>query len=193
MVHKDQKYINGLLNNDSQIIDEIYKKFSQKIIAFVCKNHGNESDAKDLIQDVILIIYDQAKTKGLQLSCPFEAYFFLICKRKWFNILKKKSKNRVTEEPLSGFIAENLEETADQTMIFEQKTTLFQEVFEKLGNACKELLKLTFTIKSMDEVAKKLGVSYGYARKKKSLCIGQLTKWVQESKVYNDLKNNQIF
>jgi RNA polymerase sigma factor (sigma-70 family) len=190
MIHKDQKYINGLLNNDSRIIDEIYKKFTKKIIAFVCKNNGNESDAKDLIQDVILLIYDQAKTKGLQLSCPFDAYFFLICKRKWFTILKKKSRNRVTEEPLTGFIAENLEEAADQTMLFEEKTALFQEVFEKLGDACKKLLKLTLTIKSMDEVAKKLGVSYGYARKKKSLCMGQLTKWVQESNVFDHLKKH---
>ncbi len=189
MIHADQKYIEALLQNNNLLVGEIYSKFSPKVIAFVCKNNGSEEEAQDLIQEVLMIIYDQAKTKGLQLTCPFDAYFFLICKRKWFNKLQKKSKNRVTQEPVTGFIAENIEEQVEETALFEQKNKLFETVFEKLGNACKELLKLTFTIKSMEEVAKKLGVSYGYARKKKSLCIAQLTKMVRESSVYNQLKN----
>jgi hypothetical protein len=39
----------------------------------------------------------------------------------------------------------------------------------------------------MEDVAKSLGVTYAYARKKKSLCIGQLTKLVQESPKFNQL------
>lgn len=190
MVHTDQKYIEALLKNNNLLIGEIYNRFAPKVVSFVCKNNGTEAEARDLIQDVLLIIYDQAKTKGLQLSCPFDAYFFLICKRKWFTLLQKKSKSRVTQEPISGFIAENIEDQVEETVLFDERNELFQQVFKNLGNACKELLKLTFTIKSMEEVAKILGVSYGYARKKKSLCIAQLTKRVQETSIYSRLKNH---
>ena len=62
-------------------------------------------------------------------------------------------------------------------------------MFQKLGNACKELLTATFKIKSMEEVAASLGVTYAYARKKKSLCIGKLTELVQESPKFNQLNN----
>ncbi len=189
MTHADQKYIEALLHNNHLLINEIYSRFAPKVVSFVCKNNGSEPEARDLIQEVLLIIYDQAKTKNLQLTCPFDAYFFLICKRKWYSILQKKYRNRVTEEPVTGFIAESVEEQVEETALFEEKNKLFETVFEKLGNACKELLKLTFSISSMEEVAKKLGVSYGYARKKKSLCIAQLTKWVRESSAYNQLKN----
>jgi adenine/guanine phosphoribosyltransferase-like PRPP-binding protein len=41
----------------------------------------------------------------------------------------------------------------------------------------------------MEEVAKVLGVTYGYVRKKKSLCMGQLTKLVQASNAYKNLKD----
>ena len=61
-------------------------------------------------------------------------------------------------------------------------------MFQKLGQACKDLLTATFKIKSMEKVAESLGVTYAYARKKKSLCIGKLTKMVQESPRYKNLK-----
>mgnify|MGYP006150146281 CR=1 FL=1 len=73
---------------------------------------------------------------------------------------------------------------------FEEKQQLFDTMFQKLGDKCQELLKLSFTIKSMEEVAEKLNVTYGYVRKKKSLCVGQLTQWIQEAKNFNSLKNN---
>ena len=62
-------------------------------------------------------------------------------------------------------------------------------MLEKMGDACRKLIKLSFSIKSMEEVARKMDVSYAYARKKKSLCVGKLTKMVQESAQYQTLKN----
>ncbi|MHA7055910.1 RNA polymerase sigma factor [Aquimarina sp. M1] len=188
-VHADQKYIEALLKNDSILLKEIYKKFAPKVVGYVKKNSGDESNAQDIIQETLITIYKQAKEKELILTCPFDAYFFLLCKRKWLNQLKKNTTKEVTinEEVVS--INDESERYADETLIFEAKNKLFAEVFEQLGNACKELLKASFTIKSMEEVASKLGQSYGYVRKKKSLCIGQLTKMVQNSPKYNQIRN----
>ena len=68
MTHSDQKYVDALLHNNHLLISEIYTRFTPKVISFVKKNSGNETEARDLIQEVLLIIYDQAKTKNLQLS-----------------------------------------------------------------------------------------------------------------------------
>ena len=73
------------------------------------------------------------------------------------------------------------------TQQINRKQNLFNQMFDQLGKACKDLLNATFKIKSMEEVAASLNVSYAYARKKKSLCIGQLTKMVQESPTFNQL------
>ena len=62
-------------------------------------------------------------------------------------------------------------------------------MFQKLGDACKELLKATFKIKSIEDVASHLNLSYAYARKKKSLCMGQLTKLVKASPKFNQLNS----
>ncbi|WP_397363756.1 RNA polymerase sigma factor [Olleya sp. R77988] len=186
-IHEDQKYVDGLVANNSFIIQAIYDKFVPKVVNYIKQNSGDADQAQDIIQETIITIYNQGSQKKLQLTCPFDAYFFLLCKRKWLNELKKSNKKEVTinEEVLSK--DDDAQELSFETSLFEGKQALFNEMFQKLGNACKELLKATFKIKSMEEVAASLNVSYAYARKKKSLCIGQLTKLVQESPTFNQL------
>jgi RNA polymerase sigma factor (sigma-70 family) len=186
-LHEDQKYIDGLAANNTFIIKAIYDKFAPKVINYVKQNSGDAHDAQDVIQETIITIFNQAKQKKLELTCPFDAYFFLLCKRKWLNQLKKRKGNEVTinDDVLSK--DDDAQVLSFETSIFEDKEALFNEMFQQLGDACKDLLKATFKIKSMEEVAKNLNITYAYARKKKSLCIGQLTKLVQASPKFNQL------
>ncbi|BDU24374.1 MULTISPECIES: sigma-70 family RNA polymerase sigma factor [unclassified Flavobacterium] len=188
-IHPDQKYIDGLAANDSVVIEMIYKKFAPKVVLFITNNSGDKDQAQDVIQEIMILLFNQAKANALQLTCPFDAYFFLLCKRRWLNELKKSSNKGVTilEDVLS--INESAHDLIAQTEEFDEKQKLFDTMFQKLGEKCQEVLKLSFTLKSMEEVAEKLNVTYGYVRKKKSLCVGQLTQWIQEAKNFNSLKN----
>jgi RNA polymerase sigma factor (sigma-70 family) len=188
-VHSDQMYIEGLANNDSAIIHVIYKKFVPKVVHYIKNNSGDEDKAQDVVQEVLILLFNQAKAQQLKLSCPFDAYFFLLCKRKWLNELKKYSNKRVTIKDDLVSISESVNELVLQTEHFDEKQQLYDMMFQKLGDKCQELLKLSFTLPSMEEVAQKLAVTYGYVRKKKSLCIGQLTQWIQETNRFKSIKN----
>lgn len=187
-LHPDQLYIEGLLQNNSAIINIIYKKFAPKVKNYIRTNSGDDDEAQDVIQEVLITIYNQAKTNRLQLTCPFDAYFFLLCKRRWLNELKKSSNKEVTLQDENVSIEESVQEMTFQTEVFDDKQSLFDEMFQKLGEKCQELLKLSFVTKTMEEVAEKLNVTYGYVRKKKSLCTGQLTEMIQQSTRYKSLK-----
>ena len=187
-IHSDQIYLEGLANNDSAIIQSIYKKFVPKVVSFIRNNSGDEDQAQDVIQEVMILLFNQAKANKLQLTCPFDAYFFLLCKRKWLNELKKVANKGVTIDDDVTSTNEPTEELLAQTEVFEEKQQLFDLMFQKLGDKCQQVLKLSFTLKSMEEVAEKLQVTYGYARKKKSLCTGQLTQWIQEHSLFKSLK-----
>lgn len=188
-LHEDQVYIDGLAENNSAIIDSIYKKFVPKVIYYIKSNSGDYDKAQDVIQEVLVTIYDQAKTKGLQLTCPFDAYFFLLCKRRWINELKKTSNKQVTKLDENVYKDDVTINMVNESEIFETKNQLFELMFQKLGEKCQEILKTSFTTKSMEEVAEMLQITYAYARKKKSLCTGELTKMIQESNQYKLLKN----
>ncbi|MCW2118209.1 RNA polymerase sigma factor [Flavobacterium sp. 7A] len=186
--HPDQMYIEGLASNNSAVIESIYKKFVPKVIHYIQNNSGDHDQAQDVVQEVLILLFDQAKAEKLTLTCPFDAYFFLLCKRKWLNELKKNSNKGVTIADDYGSSNEDSEGLVTQTEEFEEKQQLFDAMFKKLGEKCQEVLKLSFVLKSMEEVAEKLQVTYGYVRKKKSLCTGQLTKWIQDSSQYQSLK-----
>lgn len=179
--HSDQLYIDGLVQNNSAVIQLIYKKFVPKVKNYIRTNSGDDDEAQDVIQEVLITIYNQAKNKGLQLTCPFDAYFFLLCKRRWLNELKKSSNKEVTLKDDNVSIDESVQEMTFQTEVFDEKQSLFDEMFQKLGEKCREVLQLSFVTKTMEEVAEKLNVTYGYVRKKKSLCTGQLTEMIQQS------------
>lgn len=187
--HPDQKYIVALLENDSRLIAELYQKFAPKVIGYVCQNSGNETEARDIIQETLITLHDQAKTKNLQLTCPFDAYFFLICKRKWLNVLKKRGHKRVTiqEERLS--ISDDADQLAEENRVFEKQQALYKQMFSKMGDSCKKIINFGFSSMSMKQVADKLDISYAYARKKKSVCLAKLTELIKSSPKFKSLKN----
>jgi RNA polymerase sigma factor (sigma-70 family) len=187
--HKDQKYIKALLQNDSKLLGEIYQKFSPKIIRYITQNNGDFDTAQDVIQETLVTIYHQAKEKNLTLTVPFDAYFFLLCKRRWLNELKKRGKTQVTNIEEWVSIGEDTFRLADETELHESRMSLFISKLTELNKSCQELLEKAFAIKSMQKVADLLGVTYAYARKKKSQCIGKLTELVRDSPAYQQLKN----
>lgn len=184
--HADQKYVDALLNNDRAVLAEIYKKFSTKVIAYIQKNNGGTEDARDVIQETLITIYQQAREKKLMLTCPFDAYFFLLCKRKWLNKLKVKKGVTINEE--ATFIADESTDMVLETELFESKSRLFEAKLKELSDKCQEVLGWSFKLPSMEEVAAKLNVTYGYVRKKKSLCLGHLTELIRQSAEYKKLK-----
>jgi RNA polymerase sigma factor (sigma-70 family) len=186
MPHEDQRYVEAIRENNSTVIREIYKKFSGKVISYVQKNSGDSDEARDIIQETLITIFQQAHNDKLVLTCPFDAYFFLLSKRKWLNKLKQKKGVTIDDVALS--IQDDSLQAVIETETEELKNSLYELKFKELGGKCQELLKLSFKLSSMEEVAIKLNTTYAYIRKKKSLCLGTLTELIQQSPEYKKLK-----
>ena len=188
--HPDTIYIKALAENDTFIINRIYKQFSPKIIAFVKKNSGNETEAQDLFQDALIAIFHKAVDKDFKLTCPFDAYLFMVCRNKWFNILRSKGKKRVTLVEPNTFNNDKQTETlSNETVIEDEKQKLFDKKLLEISPKCQEVLKLSWAGNAMDKVAELLNVSYGYARKKKSECMKKLSSLIQNSSEYQKIKS----
>lgn len=190
MPHPDQKYIDALLNNDTVLVEELYKRFSDKIKWMVLKNNGNETDAADIFQDALLSIYHKAKTRDFVLTCPLDAFLYLVCKNKWMNELSKRKSHKVTITDTAGYntIGEDTFRLAEDCRLREARIDLLKEKLSQLGESCRQLLQLSWGGKSMEEVAAILNVTYGYARKKKSECMGKLVELVKQASGFSSLK-----
>ena len=185
-IHADQRYLLGLIENSGQVVKEIYERYAGKVKHYIMQNSGSEDDAADIFQEALIDIYQQARNKNLQLTCPFEAFLLLVCKRKWLNKLKKRGLFRVTSDPegLSN-IGEDVFALAEQLQQQDERAGLFMTMFEKLGEKCREVIRWCLSGKPQEEVATALGVTYGYLRKKKSECMADLIKSIRSHQQNN--------
>src|SRR5882757_7097092 len=181
VTHADQRYLIGLLHNDNQVVEEIYRKFTPSIKNYILHNQGSEADAADIFQESLVDLYNQAKYKGLQLTCPFEPFLLLVCKRKWLNEIKKRGHHPVTKstDDVSD-PGEDVFAAAEQAVREEDKARVFLQQFGRLGEKCREILRLSLTGDRQEKIAEALGVTYGYLRKKKAECMATLLSYVQE-------------
>lgn len=167
-----------MLQNDVVIVREIYTKYAGKIKYYILANSGDEADAADVFQEALIDIYNQAKNKQLQLTCPFEPFLLLVCKRKWLNILKKRGQEPVTKNVEEVSIGEDVFALAEQLRQSDRRMQVFLQCFEKLGDGCKEIIKKCLGGEDQALIAEQLKVTYGYLRKKKSECMAALTKMI---------------
>jgi RNA polymerase sigma factor (sigma-70 family) len=182
-LHPDQRYIEALLQNDTRVIQEIYRQCAATVKRYILQNQGTEEDAADVFQESLIDIYNQAKHKNLQLTCPFEPFLLLVCKRKWLNELKKKGRSPVTNSGDDVYtIGEDVFAAAEQVHNEEAQARLFLQQFERLGKKCKEIIRASLTGDAQEKIAETLGVSYGYLRKKKSECMATLLSYIQGNK-----------
>ena len=186
-MHPDYKYIKGLLDNDFQVVEAIYQRFAARIAKFVCANQGNAADAEDVFQDSLLCITRQAARPGFQLSCPFEAYLYMVCRGRWLNELKRRKRSMVTLAPIEGYVEENAELLSEALFREEARDQLFQTALSEISAACRQIIQLAWTGIGMEAVAQQLGFTYAYARKRKAECIAKLAERIKQSPNYQTL------
>lgn len=182
IAHTDQRYINGLLTNDAQLVEEIYSRYSGKIKGMILNNNGNEEDAADIFQEALVDIYRKAAKGDFVLTCPFEALLVVICKNKWISLLKKRQNSGVTFKDPEGYAyGADVFKEAELVQKQNERRNLLERTLSELAEGCREILQLSWAGKSMEQVAAILKLSYAYARKRKSDCMGKLTDMVMQS------------
>lgn len=189
-MHQDQKYIDAILTNDYILLEELYKKITVRIKNLVLKNGGCETDAADLIQDPLLSIFNKANMGKFILTCPIDAFVYIICRNQWLKKLNKKKLEKVTIANAEEYntITEDSFRMADECLMEQTRKDMLTTAIAQLGEHCKELLRLSWAGNSMEEVAKKMNISYAYARKKKSKCMAELIATVKKSSLYLHVK-----
>ena len=187
-IHTDQYLIDGLAQNNSSIIQEIYKRYSPKMYHWIQQHQGDHEQAQDIFQEAIIDIYRKVCDKPFVLTCPFDAFLFVVIRNKWYSFLKSRKVVMVTNDednryPITGVV----EQDAHKVMQYEKQHKLLSDKLEQLHEGCRELLKLSWQGLGMEEVANRLNVTYAYVRKKKSQCMAKLIESIKNSEQFHQL------
>ncbi len=185
--HQDSYLIEGIHLGDRKIINNIYEQYFPRIKNLIENNKGNEADAYDIFQDALMVIYQKSKQADFQLKSTFYTFLYAICRNLWLKRLKKKKVLGVTiqEENVSSNDDDIIEQINQR-----EKLRLYQEKFQALGKDCQRLLQFFFEGISMREIAKTMGISEKYARKRKFICKERLISLIQADNLYQEIKDN---
>lgn len=185
---KERRYLNGIKQQNEEVIREIYQDYFPRIQSLVLKNSGTRRDAEDIFHDGLMVFYKKVRNPEFVSTSSLFTFLYSICNNIWLKKLNRKSiHRRVTSEQSRGL---SYNDIPDDTMEKEDKFDLYREKFAKLSPSCQRLLGLFFKGKNMEEIAEDLGLgSDGYARKKKFKCKEKLIELIKSDPRYNELKD----
>jgi len=178
-------YLKGIKENDFSILNKIYNDFGPSIVNYIKKNSGTLEDAKDVLQEGLMVIYKKLNENNLELSSTFEAYLYGVCRFVWLNKLKKKSKKEVTNQGFDTLTIE--QQLLEDKLIESRRRILFQKKFEELTEECKTVLQLSFNGNSGKEIAALTGYAEDYVKRKKYKCKEKLVRLIKADSEYSVL------
>lgn len=186
-IYKSDEYlISALRQRDRSAFKYLYKNYTGPIKHFVKTNGGQDVDAEEIEQNVIVLLYEKITSGNFVLNegTKLSTYMYAVGKNMWY----KKSGRTLT---LMG--EESIAETGedyDFDGIFESADGDEQIIISALQNTdhdCKEILTLYYyDNKSMREIAEKMeSITEENLRKRKYKCIQKLKKVLTDKIKYH--------
>ena len=179
-------FLDSLVNGDSAMIANLYKKSYPKVKKFVLQNKGNEEDAQDVFQKALLQIAVRHQKEAICITTNFNAYLFTVCKNLWrreLNTYKKRVTNVEAKEQVDEYV------DAAYALIEQKRQELFVEKLGEISTNCKKILTMFFAKIPYAEIIKHTDyTSEIVVRQRVFKCKKKLTELIQKDSRFKTLK-----
>lgn len=160
----------GTVEEDSAL-RTIYRLHFPAVAGYVQRNSGDRDAARDVFQDGIVVLYRNIKEGRFNGESTLGTYLFSICRFLWLKALRRKGR-----EPVDAVNNDAAYEMPLGSLLDEERRNSVLALFERLGDACKRMLLLSFYEDlDMKEIAARTGLKDEQnARNKKFKCLRAL-------------------
>lgn len=164
---------------ENMALKAVYKNHYPTVAGYVLRNSGDNDAARDVFQDGVIVLYRNIKQGKFNGESAIGTYLFSICRFLWLKALKKRGGTPADAvEPDISF------ETPLMGLLDEERRTTVLELFNRLGDACKQMLLLSFYENlDMREIAERTGFKDEQnARNKKYKCLKTLKDLLEQNR-----------
>lgn len=188
--YNDREIIEGLRQGNDDVLNFLYENYYGAVRGLVLKSYGNEEQARDIFQEVIIVIYNKLQDSNFKITSSFFTFFYAVIKNTWLNFRKLNKINPLgnakdynDEMGLSGDFDE-VELLTTRAL----RSNLFYTYFKQLTEGCQRILQFSMADYSADEIAIELDLKSGsYVRKRKSECLKTLIEKMRKDTVFKEL------
>jgi len=176
----DKEIIKRIKANDRTILGELFVTNEKIITGYIKNNGGSKSDVQDLLQEAIIVLWQNVNAGRFELNAKVSTYLFAIAKNKWMAEMRRRKRY--------DHNIESIEKRTDgqntlESIIDDEQKNLITDALKKLEPPCKELLLLFyFEERSMNEIAEILNfANSNVAKAKKYQCKKALEVLVKQN------------
>jgi RNA polymerase sigma-70 factor (ECF subfamily) len=154
--HTDQELLALLNSGDGAAFTEIYDRFSGLLYVYAFKLCGDEDNARDMLQDIFVSLWD--RREQLVLRGALAGYLYSAVR---FRFLKDVEKSKVRHQYSRAFLAEFGEElTADDYIGEKELIALIEQYVKDLPPQMQRVFTLSrLQHRTNPEIAEELGIS----------------------------------
>jgi len=187
--NSDQYIIQRIRAREDNAFVYLQVKFQDSIRLMVLEMGGSKEDAKDVFSEGLVALICLVDREDFVLNCRLGTLVYALCKNTWLLQLEKQAAVRNYQvRRLDNPDEQDFTEESDQQLYHD----IFWESFKKMDKVCQDILGGYLKEISPKEIADTMGYSYGYVRKRKSLCHGYLMKLIEGHPTYIKIKQTEL-
>src|SRR5512145_981103 len=165
----DNELFQGLIAHDESVLKEYYVLYFHNVRRYVLSNSGSEEDARDLFQDVLMVLFQKSRNKSFMLSCSLGTFVYSVSRRLWLKELTRRRK--VSHESLDHEDFVDLDSDIEMISDKNERMVFYRICFERLSEACRKVLALSAEGFSVAEITLLMGyTSEQYTRNRRYRC-----------------------
>lgn len=166
-------WVEGLLRNDAGVTGRLYAAHFPAVRQYVLGNSGTLSDAQDVFQEAILVLWMKVKEGQIQAVAEGDpgGYLFQVAKHKWLDVVRSAARKHmkvVHDQTRHAAVDEPVDDT-------EARLARLRKVYATLDGKCRQVLDLFyFERKDLATIARALSVEEDSIRTIKYRCMMKL-------------------
>lgn len=155
---------------------QLYECFPM-IRQLINQHGGNDSDAQDIFQEALLVLYRNAQKTDFKLTCAPSTYLYSVARYLWKDVRKKRQREVGLDEP-QHLPCVDIHSDMECHQEQQQQQHALASVLQQLGDKCKTLLKAYYYQKmTMKEIAQAFDYrNVDSAKTQKYKCIERAKK-----------------
>lgn len=172
----------------------LYKEYYSLLENYIINNNGSKDDAADVIQETIIAFVEIVEANKFRGESSIKSFLFSITRNLWLTELRKRSsadnRNKIFEKS-----KDTVEQETVQHLIRREHFSTIRQLFEKLGDKCKQLLMLVYyEDMSMNDIVKIMPdyQNEQVLRNKKYKCMKQLEQMIGEDETIRTQFKNAL-
>jgi RNA polymerase sigma factor (sigma-70 family) len=175
-LNEDARILDQIRNGEEEALVRLYKMNERQIQSFVIKNSGTHDDAKDLLQEAIVILWERVHTGRYEHTAKVSTFIYATVRNLWLRRLARARRERPLDADLDS-TPDEVSSALDKMIETEEAATV-AAALDKLGDPCRRLLLLFYWEElSMEQIAGQMGFANAdTAKSKKYMCKKELQK-----------------